>query len=117
MADTYTLKVALELAIASLGGIQVAPLQPTGTPAYSVTRIALASGNNTISIPSSVNWCLITFDPACATTRILKGVNGDTGITLSIVSPGIVLLPVTAGGTFVINSSALDPTFTQFTFF
>lgn len=66
--------------------------------------VALSSGNNTITVPTSA--IAVTIIPPTGNTvaLILKGVNGDTGIALALLGPSsISLLSVT---TFVLNAAS-----------
>ena len=66
----------------------------------------LASGNNTITVPSGALGCTIKPPTGNAQTLTLKGVNGDTGIALAKVSPtslgldtGVTSFVISAGNT------------------
>lgn len=91
------------------------PGSPTDATSGQITTLQLASGDNTILIPStSTQVAIIVFSSQSATTKKLKGVGGDTGIVLD--SNGANLLTFVGGGSspasFVINSSAADTGFT-----
>ena len=77
------------------------------------------SGNNTITVPtggSSTIAGVIIIPPSSNTIVItLKGVNGDTGITLDLVDPTIISLG-TAVTSFVINVAS-NMTGMRFIFF
>lgn len=69
-----------------------------------VDSVVLASGNNTITPPTGAVAVTIIKPTGNAVALILKGVNGDTGIALSLLGPdSISLLAVT---TFVINAAS-----------
>ena len=78
----------------------------TGTPKYSIERITLVSGDNSILIPTGVTYAIIVFDPTSTVTKILKGDAADTGVTL--IKTAQAVLPVIAGDTIIINASADD---------
>ena len=67
-----------------------------------VQTLTLASGNNTITPPTGSTLCIITPPTANTTTMFLKGVGGDTGVTIARESPTI--LGLFSAVTFVINA-------------
>lgn len=66
---------------------------------------ALTTGNNTISVPTGATGVTIIPPNSNAIVLTLKGVNGDTGIVLSLVNPFYLSLG-TSITSFVINVSA-----------
>jgi hypothetical protein len=71
-----------------------------------ITQQTLASGANTITVPSaSCVWVIIIPPSSNTQTLTLKGVTGDTGIALSKTGPFLLSLAsvssfvLTAGGT------------------
>lgn len=77
----------------------------------STTEIVLASGANTITVPSATtcSGVLIVFAAASTTTKTIKGVGGDTGIRVSPNGPCFLSFDsASVPATFVINSSAAD---------
>lgn len=63
-----------------------------------VNVVSLASGNNTIAVPSGFTITAVTIIPPAGNTEFitLKGVNGDTGIQISPTEPTSVALdPIT----------------------
>jgi hypothetical protein len=70
--------------------------------------VNLISGNNTITVPtggSSVLAGVVIVPPAGnAVVLTLKGVNGDTGITLGLTNPSVVSLGI-AVASFVVNAA------------
>lgn len=85
------------------------------SPTLYETPILIAAGNNAISpgIVGSTIYLLVIVPPASASTDTwhLKGVNGDTGVTIATpgvqiisgvqLSPGLVLNATTGGYTIV----------------
>lgn len=75
----------------------------------SITVHALTSGNNTITVPSATGITVkgATIIPPSDNTQalILKGINGDTGITISNTDPTSIGFQ-TAPASFVINAAA-----------
>jgi hypothetical protein len=99
------------------GGKQVgpyavpSPANPTDLTSGQTTTLTLANGDNTITIPSTnCTAAIISFAPTSLTTKKLKNVAGDSGITVNPV--GVCMLSFPGGGTtaasFIINSSAVD---------
>jgi hypothetical protein len=91
------------------------PLQIASNPANTlalanITTIVLASGNNTITIPTGANGCIVNFAPGSTVTKTYKGVATDAGTQIATTGVGLVLswVGVTAPATFVIACSATD---------
>ena len=87
------------------------PATATDQTSGQTTTVILASGDNTITIPSTnCTAAIISFTPGSATTKKLKGAGGDTGVTLH--ADGVNLISFPGGGataaSFIINSSVLD---------
>lgn len=57
-----------------------------GTAQGSLQITDLASGNNTITVPTGARAVLIVFPDTNTNTILLKGVNGDTGVSLARAS-------------------------------
>ena len=74
-------------------------------PSISLT---LASGANTITVPTGAVGVLILFATTSVTTKTLKGVTGDTGIVLRPTGWNFFTITQSSSGSFVINSSAAD---------
>jgi hypothetical protein len=66
---------------------------------------ALTSGNNTITVPSSTGVTGVTIVPLSTNTVAitLKGVAGDTGISIALTSP--TSLGLNGVSSFVLNTS------------
>jgi len=64
---------------------------------------SLVSGNNTITVPTGAVAATIIKPTGNAVVLTLKGVNGDTGIALSLVDPDSISL--SSVSSFVINAS------------
>lgn len=75
----------------------------------STTELVLASGFNTIAIPTAttVSGVLIVFAAASTGTKTLKGVTGDTGIPLLPNGPNFIAL-ATSATSFGITTTAAD---------
>ena len=84
-----------------------------------VTELVLQSGDNTITIPANSLGCVISMPAGNTQATKLKGVGGDTGLTISKV--GVTVLNWDSGSVpsnFVINSAGLQTgLYTQISFF
>ena len=79
----------------------------SGSPAESQI-LNLVSGDNTITVPSGgtiPNGCTIIPPPDNPTAIVLKGVNGDTGVSLSPMDPTSLGIPSSLTS-FVLNAAA-----------
>lgn len=66
----------------------------------------MASGANTITISSKAS-CLVIVPPAGnVATMTLKGVGGDTGISIGLLAPQVLQFPSTPPASVVLNISA-----------
>lgn len=68
-----------------------------------VDHTVLNAGNTTITKPTGASGAVVFPDPNGTAVFILKGVAGDTGITLDNRSPCVITV---GGASFVINTSA-----------
>lgn len=88
-----------------------APASPNDATSGQTTTVILASGDNTITIPSNnCTAAIITFGSTSATTKKIKGAGGDTGITVNPTGTLVLSFPGagTTAASFIINSSATD---------
>jgi len=80
----------------------------TDSPCYQQI-VTLASGNNTISVPDvedfTVHGLAIVPPTANEVEPVLKGVNGDTGVSLSSTQVSVVQLGATPPASIVLNVS------------
>lgn len=91
------------------GSRSIAPTSLVNSDApYGVTQITLASGDNTITIPTKATGCIIAFDPTSTTVKTLKGVGGDTGVVLAKAKWNVITFDSTPPANFIINSGAAD---------
>lgn len=72
------------------------------------TDLVLASGDNTITVPSTATAAIVVFASASTTTKKIKGVAGDTGITLAKTGKFVLQFDTTPPASFIINSSVAD---------
>lgn len=68
--------------------------------------IALAAGNNAIVGPAGTTKAIIIPPTGSAITKVLKGVAGDTGISIANVAP--TLISLSGAAVFVINASNIE---------
>lgn len=73
------------------------------SPGSSITT-NLASGANTITVPTGATGVLIVPPASNAVTLTLKGVTGDTGIAVGLISP--IFLSLNSVSTFVITAGS-----------
>lgn len=78
------------------------------TPPLAETQLVLASGDNTITVPSTAVGCIILFDPTSTAIKKLKGAGGDTGIIVSRQLWIVLTFDTTPIANFIINSSVVD---------
>jgi hypothetical protein len=109
--------ITLQALFSSLSGSGevTTPSIVSATSKFQKTLITLASGDNSITPPTGVTFILIVFPQASASIYKLKGVGGDTGITLLTTSIKWAFLPAQAA--FIINSNALDTLVTEIYYF
>lgn len=84
---------------------------------YSQRMDTLASGANTIAVPSWAGAVLIIPNPSNIIALTLKGVAGDTGIGLSVDEPNLVTFSASPPASIVINAASTLGTLTTFIFF
>lgn len=65
-----------------------------------------AAQSNTIAIPTGATGCLIVPPPANAQALTLKGLAGDTGVSLSQSLPTLITFNSTLPASFVLTSGA-----------
>ena len=102
-----------------VGTVSVGPYNIAGntTNQYQADAVILASGTNTITVPSWAAAVIINFATANAVVVTLKGVAGDTGIALD--PNGITILDFndpTPPANFVLSAASLLTNYTQIIF-
>lgn len=103
-----------------IGQLNVGPFSLTANNGNNLqaTSVTLASGANTITVPSWAVGMLIIPNTNNTTGLTLKGVTGDTGIALSPANPtGPVMFSASPPANFVLTAAALFTTITQVVFF
>ncbi len=80
------------------------PYANTNSPGGGPILTALVEGLNTITVPPNTGMVIIIPPATTVFTLTLKGVSGDTGITLQ---PGLVaMLPLAAGSTSLLLAAS-----------
>lgn len=107
MATSSTRVGTITFAGDVIGSIALTATPNTSTPRPEET-VTLASGNNTITVPSSGTAVpnAVTIIPPSGNVVVLKvkGVAGDTGISIHLTDPTTIALATTVT-TFVLNAS------------
>lgn len=117
MAGTVTIQG--QLTTLQQGTVQVGPftLTANATSNFAASETTLASGANTITVPTWAAGCIIIPPTTNAVALTLKGVTGDTGILLSLTLPSLVMFPATPSASFVITAASLTTAPTSVVFF
>lgn len=84
---------------------------------YSQRMDTLASGANTIAVPSWAGTMIIVPNPSNIIALTFKGVAGDTGVAMSPDQPWIVSFAASPPASIVINAASTLGTLTTFIFF
>jgi hypothetical protein len=84
---------------------------------HTTTSLELASGANTITVPSWAQGAIIRPDPTNAVAMTLKGVSGDTGIALDLTGPSLINFAASPPANFVLTSAGSTSTYTSIEFF
>lgn len=95
MSKTSTLTITASVVGDGLAGDSYSPPQgplvnasaPQGIPSV----LTLASGANTIPVPTGSQYALLVPPAASTNSKQAKTISGDTGVTFTL---GVVLLPV-----------------------
>jgi hypothetical protein len=101
------------------GNTNIGPYSIAGNSSGNSDTLAttLASGANTISVPSWAVACIIIPNAANAIALTLKGVTGDTGIVIDPTGPTLLNFAASPPASFVITAASLTTTITQIVFF
>lgn len=111
MSATGTITISGSIEDLPGGSKTIGPITIDLTAASGVTTdLVLASGDNTITLPTAVvpTGCIIVFDSTSTTTKKLKGVAGDTGITVKKTGVCVMTFDASPPTNFIINASAAD---------
>lgn len=116
MAGSITLSGTISTVPPGSAEISVT-LTPSPSNLIEILNLILASGANTIAVPTWANYCLIEPSPGNTEGLTLKGVTGDTGVAISPVNPTLLSFPATTPADIVITAAGLLTTQTTITFF
>lgn len=102
-----------------MGSINLPPITISANAAGNLTStsITLASGFNSITVPSWAVGCLIIPNVTNAVGMTLKGVTGDTGIPLDLTGPSLINFPASPPATIGLTSAGAGATITDVVFF
>jgi hypothetical protein len=84
-----------------------APIVNAAAPAGGPVAIALAAGDNTITVPPGAVGFILVPPAASVVVKRLKGIAADTGFTLAPATPSVIALP-TAAASVLLNASATE---------
>lgn len=84
-----------------------APIVNAAAPAGGPLSVALTTGDNTLTVPPGAQGFLLVPPSASAVAKKLKGVGGDTGFSLSMTLPSLLMLP-TGASTVLINAASSE---------
>lgn len=111
-AATGSVTIAANVSGLPAGSVSVGPLTVSLSNAVGeILPVTLASGANTITVPSGVTCVLVV--PSSGTsyggTITWKGVSGDTGVAVSTINPTLVSVASTVAS-FVLTASTTGAT-------
>jgi hypothetical protein len=116
MAGTVTIEGTINTVPPGSASIQTT-ITASASNLIQIINQVLASGANTISVPSWAVGVLIEPAPTNTIALTLKGVTGDTGVGLSPTNPTLISFPASPPSTFVVTAATVTTTETTFTFF
>jgi len=99
----------------AFGSIGTGPISFVGNIAPIVQAVNLASGANTITPPANAIGVVICPPTTNVVALTLKGVTGDTGVSIPASSPSVHLFG-TLPATFVVTAGSATTGYTQFLF-
>jgi hypothetical protein len=108
VSATSTRTIGLSFSGDRVGSPSATAAANTASPAATAAPITLAPGDNTITVPTggATTKAVTIVKPAANVATIkIKGVGGDTGITLDQTDPDSFSLGATQA-TFILNASA-----------
>ena len=105
--------------VAAASYINIGPFTIAGNSAnnFQVNSVTLASGANTVTVPTWAVGCIINPNVTNTTGLTLKGVTGDTGVALDPSGPTLLNFPATTPASFVLTAASLFSTVTEVIFF
>jgi len=81
--------------------VTLAVRETISSAAYVNQPITLTNGNTSLSVPTGATQLILRNGTVAC---VLKGVNGDTGVTIPV--GGTLKLPLNSGGTYVLGASS-----------
>jgi hypothetical protein len=93
------------------------PIVSTPSNLAASTNIILASGANTITVPTWASGAIIVQNPANLVAVTLKGITGDTGIGLSLTESTCIAFAAPPPASFVLTAGAPGVQETTIVFF
>lgn len=84
-----------------------APLVNAAAPAGGPLSVALASGDNTLTVPPGAQGFIFVPPSSSVVAKKLKGIGGDTGFSLSPTNPSVIML-VAGASTVLINAGSAE---------
>lgn len=109
MSKTATLAVTVGLSGDGFSGAPLYASSSSNTSANPPTTVAAgAAGPQTVAVPATAQGFAIVAPPNSTVTKTLKGVGGDTGLTLHPTLPTVLSLTPGSLASFVINFSAAE---------
>lgn len=109
MAATATISISGKVVGGPTGQKQIGPLFiSSATANILIQQVALASGANTITPPTTpaTSGCIIQLPPTNTMVTTLKGVTGDTGIAIGKTTTQLLNWdPTAAPASFVLTSA------------
>ena len=119
MAGSVT--IAASLTGLPQGTLSFPPLTivPSANNELATTVVSLASGANTITVPTGFTPSGVVMIPPSTNTQslTLKGVTGDTGIAVSPNEPSLLNFASSPPSTFVVTAGGTISAGTSFVFF
>lgn len=122
MAANATFTMQGQITQTPTGTTQIGPITVTSAAANGQrTQVVLASGANTITVPSTPapTGCVVQLNSANTAVVTLKGVSGDTGIAIGKTGAfALCFDPTAVPASFVLNSASTQTGLvTEVTFF
>ena len=112
MAATAAITIQGTIIGTATGARQIGPITLSSATANGmVQQVVLASGTNTITVPTTPapSGCIISLPSTNTAVTTLKGVAGDTGIAIGKTTTTVINWDSTAvPASFVLNSAALQ---------
>lgn len=106
MAKTSTLTITVQVTGDGVNDNWTpTPPQNTAAPGGGPQLLALASGDNTITVPAGASGFVLLPPAGSAVVKKIKGAGGDTGVTISNTLPFVGSV---SAGSLIINASNVE---------